>query len=160
MKIVAFLQNAWYREPDRVRTIASRMPRARSERFLRSVHTYALHQSHTGRILRQTFGELYERITWAEASPQIGNHSSSRFPADLDHMAAILDSFAPQFVLAFGCVARDAVTELCASRDMIPPFLGPHPACRKKDTTERLRTMAANLRLVISMSKRPEAAPV
>ena len=138
MKILAFLQNQWVRDPKRLAAMIERTPAAR-ERFL----MYALFQSHTGNRLKQVFGEDCMEWNWDNASPQIGGHSSSCFPADPEHIKAVLEEHQPDVVLTFGKVASDALRKTC---DHFKLIAGPHPAARQDNVMAKLEKMADSLK--------------
>lgn len=133
MKILGFLQNQWMRNPQRAREIMKRTPEARP-RLLK----YALFQCHTGHRLREVFGEEMEHWDWDNASPEIGEFSSARFPADHVHIRTVLERYEPDIVLAFGRVAERALRQIDGNFELL---CGPHPAARGDDVMERLRTM-------------------
>ena len=140
MKILAFLQNQWVRDPKRLMAMIERTPAAR-ERFLK----YALFQSFTGHRLEQVFGEECMGWNWDNASPQIGSHASSCFPPDPEHIKSVLDKHEPDVVLAFGRVAEKALRSIGGDFKLIS---GPHPAARGADVISRLECMAQELALL------------
>lgn len=138
-KVLAVLQNQWFRDPEKVKAIIARTPAAR-----RKIITYSLFAGcRTGRVLRDVFGvERCRSIVWEEASPEIGGHASSVFPADTAHLRAVLDCVRPSIVLAFGKIACDALSRMVDGHDLV---VGPHPVARGADTLPRLRIMASCL---------------
>lgn len=120
MKIVAFLQNQWFKDPEWAKQMLQRYPR---HRFL---HCTLFMGCKTGQNLRIAFGDLCEEIYWEEVSREIGGHSSSAFPPDLEHISAVLDQQRPDVVLAFGKIATKGV-KACWQGRMIEY---PHPAAR------------------------------
>ena len=140
MKIVAFLQNQWVNDPERLRQMIARTPAVRT-RFL----MYALFQSFTGKRLKQVFGEECMEWEWDEASPKIGGYSSSSFPADPEHIRSVLAEHEPDVVLTFGKTAEKALKKIAGDIKLIS---GPHPAARQNDVLERLREMAQELALL------------
>ena len=139
MTIVAFLQNQWMNDPEKVLAMIERTPKARP-RLIK----YALFQSFTGSRLKQVFGEDCVHWVWDNASPQIGSMPSSCFPADPSHIKAVLEEHKPDVVLAFGRVASKALQKLCQCK----LITGPHPAARQDDVMSRLERMAAELEAV------------
>lgn len=141
MTVLAILQNMWFRDPGRVRLLLERNPAAR-DRVIR----YALFAGClTGRRLKQVFGQDWcDEIHWEEASPQIGAHASSVFPADPFHIRAAIDRLAPSVVLAFGKVAEGGCRSALAN---LRPglIIGPHPAARGPDTMLGLMKMRTEL---------------
>lgn len=97
----------------------------------------------TGQVLKSVFGEtLCRRIIWEEASPEIGNHPTSAFPADVVHLNIVLEEINPDLVLAFGRIATDALEALVPKTILIT---GPHPTARGADTFSRLELMRNQL---------------
>lgn len=129
MTTLAFMQNQWFREPERVRQLFMRLPDKRNELIRRLLFSGCL----SGRHLQSWLGmELCERIIWEEASLEIGGFSASRYDADLNHMKSTILKFEPTIILCFGKVASDGVKRLldgdvCNVHTIL--FL-PHPASR------------------------------
>lgn len=141
MKILAFLQNMWVRDPERVKFTIARD----GEEFRRRFMTYALFAGClTGRRLKAAFGERCEDIVWEEVSREIGGKSSSVFPPDFKHIYQRLDEEQPSVVMAFGKIACDAMPCAISHRN-IKVILGPHPAARHQTVTQELAAMAAEL---------------
>lgn len=152
MKIVAFLQNQWFNDPDGARRLFEKprdgmAPEALRERLIAS---FLFMGCLTGRRLRTAFGEGWtEQIIWEEVSREIGGKSSSAFPADLHHICDVLDRHRPTHVLAFGRIASDALKQHFSgfvfqnySFDLIT---GPHPAARHATVMSELRSMREQL---------------
>lgn len=144
MKIVAFLQNQWFNNPERVRQIFLRQPEAREFYIAAFLFMGCL----TGRRLQKVFGEqLCEQIIWEEQSPQIGGKASSKFPADACHIRRVIAKHKPDIILAFGQSAKDALLEIRregSCHESIATWkliIGPHPAARMKDLPARLEAM-------------------
>lgn len=152
LPVVGFLQNQWVRGG-----ISPRLERAFAERpkFRRDMLDRLLFGGcTTGRRLRSHFGRAAcDAIRWDEASPQVGSQSSDVFPADPDHIRAVLAEERPAIVLAFGKVATDALPPLLPSGARL--IVGPHPAARMPDINDRLDAMAKQLRAAL---RRLEAA--
>jgi hypothetical protein len=146
MKILAFLQNQWFRDPVRVRAIYDRNPELRNELIRRFLFGGCL----TGRRLLTALGEdlCRQHITWEEISPEIGGHSSSKFPADLDHITAAIRKFDPDLILAFGSIAQDALKRTTSVRPRTIIF-GPHPAART-NPMPRLNEIGQELRTIVN----------
>lgn len=135
MKVLAILQNQWFKDPDRVRATLERHPEAR-----RRMIAFALFAGcKTGRVLKSIFGNRCDSIVWEEASPEIGGHAASVFPADVAHLRRILDEVNPDIVLAFGVIAGRAMAALVDADRLI---VGPHPTARDADVCARLKIMA------------------
>ena len=138
MKVLAFLQNQWLNEPKKALAMIARTPQVRT-RLIK----YALFQSYTGMRLKQIFGDECVECDWDNASPQIGSRSSSCFPADPEHIKAVLEEHRPDVVLTFGKVATDALKKTCDNFKLIA---GPHPAARQHNVMARLEKMADTLK--------------
>ena len=146
MKTVAFLQNQWVRDPERVRRAIALA--GAPQRYRRRFIACALFNGClTGRRIVDAFGEVFldrAQIIWENASPQIASKASGAFPPDVDHMAAVLKEEQPVAVLLFGAkairgykAAARSVGDLCAA-----VFSGPHPAARRVATRYELHQMA------------------
>ena len=150
MKILAFLQNQWFKDPKRVKEIYARNPNRRqllNARFL-------LYRSLTGKRIEKTFGKLIDEIIWENASPEIGGRSNTRFKADLDHMYKIIEEEHPDVILAFGMVASQAMIDMKEDHDATKEFkliCGPHPAARYP-VIDELRKMKRKLKRLIRRS--------
>lgn len=133
MKVLAFLQNQWFKEPDRIREIYARHPDKRNHFIAQFLFMGCL----SGRRLKTALGqELCDRIIWEEASPEIGGKSGARFQADHDHIKRAIIKHDPDVILVFGEVARPTVETIAAELKreygfLIPILVGPHPAARK-----------------------------
>lgn len=140
MKVLAVLQNMWVKDPDSVRRMIERTPKAR-----RRLICYSLFAGcRTGRVLRQVFGEdCSRRFVWDESTREIAGNPRDTFPPDLAHLRAVLDEVKPDVVLAFGRIASNALTALVTADKLLT---GPHPTARQPDTIARLYRMAENLR--------------
>lgn len=147
MKIVAFLQNQWFKDPEGVARMFAENPKRR-ERY---ISAFLFMGCLTGRRLQQVFGEeLCDQIVWEEISPEIGGHASSKFPADPAHIERVLRKHAPDVVLAFGKLAGDGLLSTLSNprlRELPHGFkilYGPHPAARN-GAIEGLRKMKSEL---------------
>lgn len=129
MKIVAFLQNLWVRDPIKVKAMFERYP-AKREWMLRFM---LFRGGRTGKLLRQHLGDdLVERIVWEESTKQIAGTSSDAFPPDIEHIAEVIARHQPEHVVGFGKVAccgiQSALTQLPGVK-LETHFL-PHPCAR------------------------------
>lgn len=143
-KVLAFLQNQWFRDPGRVKAIYERHPEMRNDLIRRYLFMGCL----TGRRLEAAFGEdRCAEIVWEESSPEVGGHASSRFPPDAKHIANAIIQHKPDVVFAFGKIAADGVLSAMREIETYPTPLsfrfmtGPHPAARQ-NPMPRLREMA------------------
>lgn len=139
MKVVAIMQNQWFKNPASAeRTLANcvaqRGPAGREWFIARMLFMGC----RTGQILQACLGEEWcERIVWEEASPKIGGHAASKFPADRAHIEEVIRRHSPRVLLAFGKVAADPVVRLCGLGCTY--ILLPHPCARGVDTREPIR---------------------
>jgi hypothetical protein len=139
MTILAFLQNMWVRDPERVKASIALY----GEEHRRRLITYALFAGcRTGRRLRVAFGpETCKRILWEEASPEISGDPRKVCRPDHDHIRRVLLFHRPDIVLAFGHLASAALAGLWDG----PLISAPHPAARQTDVVLRLNEAAAKL---------------
>lgn len=136
MKIVAFLQNQWFKNPDRVKRLMDRNPEAREWYIKKFLFMGCL----TGRRLQGAFGEeLCSEIVWEETSRNIGGASNSVFPADEQHIEKVIEKHNPEIILAFGKVAQNGLW--CKSRG-VPVFNFPHPAARGEKSLQDFQQRA------------------
>lgn len=126
MKILAFLQNQWFRDPEAARAAFARHPDRRND----LIRLYLFMGCLTGKRLRQVFGDLCEEIIWEECSTEIGGKSSTAFPPDLNHMRAAIAKHAPRVVLVFGSLAQGATSTIFREFPGLQFIYGPHPASR------------------------------
>lgn len=127
-KILAILQNQWFRNPGQVKAIYQRYPEQRN----RLIRDFLFMGCLSGKRLMSALGEeLCYQIIWEEASPEIGSYSGSNFGADLVHIRSAIKKHSPEIVVAFGKIAGDAVRLIEAEKKIKLNFLyGPHPAAR------------------------------
>lgn len=156
MKTVAFLQNQWFKNPDKARQVFARNLDLREKLIARYLFAGCL----TGRRLREVFGDLCNQIVWEETSANVGGHAASRFPPDASHMARVIVKHRADAVLFFGSVAQKGMTIIendclidvellrlpLAERyyDGFQVIRGPHPAARNR-AVEGLRKMLTEL---------------
>lgn len=143
MKILAFLQNQWFRDPARVKKIYDARPTKRRELNRAFLFAGCL----TGRRLRTAFGaDLCRQIVWEEISPQVGSKSHHAFPPDHEHIKRVIEEEKPDYILVFGRIAESGVAPHAVGRTYM---ICPHPAARDADVPERLKTAADHLRDII-----------
>jgi hypothetical protein len=143
MKIVAFLQNMWVRDPDRLKRAIERD----GEELRIRMMEYALFAGCvTGRRLKSAFGELVEDIVWEETTREIADNPKTIFPAQPEHIKAVLEKYQPDVVLTFGKIAADAVKPLWSGRIICAP----HPAARQSDVPTRLLAAASELKSMLT----------
>lgn len=114
MKIVAFLQNPWFRSNTDPRLIEK-------YRVDPEFHRRVLLMSATGHALYAAFGpKLYHEIIWDNANPRHGHTRRAALPADVDHMKIILTLHRPDIILCFGRQAQMGMNKLMNRR--VVPF--------------------------------------
>ncbi|HEY1772456.1 MAG TPA: hypothetical protein VGH91_04610 [Gammaproteobacteria bacterium] len=143
--VLAFMQNQWFRDPERVeKLLASGIIKNRRDFIRRAL--FAGCQS--GRTLRAVFGkELCQQMIWEEASPRIGGYASSKYEPDPAHIMKAIVEVNPVVVIAFGVVARRGLEGI--RQDVI---YAPHPAARH--ATARAELADARDRLLLRMQRR------
>lgn len=149
MKILAIMQNQWFKHPARMKRMLETTFKGDRERFIKKLLFFGCR---SGKNLRAAFGEeLCDSIIWEEASTEMGGKASSSFPPDPDHIARVLNKHKPDVVIPFGKTALAGLLAsvqagLLGSQDFI--VIGaPHPAARQPDVMARLREIAARLRI-------------
>lgn len=120
MKILAFLQNPWFRPGTQPRHIKMY---AENQDF----HRRVLLLSATGRALIRAFGaELYHKIIWENANPRHGHDRRAKMPHDIGHMAGVIVRHRPDLILCFGDEAKNGMKKLMS--EPWPNVLhAPHP---------------------------------
>lgn len=146
MKTVAFLQNMWVRNPERVKRQIERDTTGKlRERLIK----HALFAGClTGRRLRQAFGDLCDTIIWEEASPVIADNPRDYYPPDPDHIRAVLDKHHPDAVLCLTRRGFEYIYAICREwRGLNLIFVSaPHPAARGSFVVGDLQEAARRLR--------------
>lgn len=146
MKILAFLQNQWFKDPERMTRIYAKCG-GDLDKIAQLDATYLFFGCLTGRRLRTAFGEeLCDQIVWANASPKLAGKSSGAFPADPEHMKRMIRHFDPGIVLTFGKIAAEGlqqtVPRLERSHVDFVTIAAPHPAARHKGVCMELAAAA------------------
>lgn len=147
--ILAFLQNMWFKDPDKARAVFARNPTRRNQ----LIGTYLFMGCLTGRRLEAVFGDICDEIIWEEISPDIGGKSSTAFPADPLHIKASIVLHNPNVILVFGKIAEDAIRNGDCIPELYQPITviyGPHPAARS-GAIEGLRQVKKSLDELISL---------
>jgi len=159
-QILGFLQNqyaAGQKDADEWSAIYESVPQVRR----RIISKYICHgHSLTARRLQKAFGENIEQFAFENASPLVGTHSSSRFAADSEHMASVIEEVKPVLVVTFGKVAEEGLYFLlnCDKWTMERSLFLPHPAARGTDDWERdgwNERVKAKLRSVLNTDLAP-----
>lgn len=118
MKILAMLQNPWFKPGTRQEVI----DRFRDdEAFMRRL----LLRSKTGKRIVASVGEHLTMMQFCDASPIHGFTSNSCNKADIDHIKQQIERHNPDIVICFGRIAGDGVDCLNGVYQIIKT---PHPA--------------------------------
>lgn len=154
-RVVAFLQNQWFKNPDAARRTYQQHAGDNLECQARLHAMFLFMGCLTGRRIKKVFGDAVDWIVWENVSKEIGGQSSSAFPADPAHMVRVIEHYKPKIVLAFGRIAKDALLNLGDSKHLFAapvPFtliVGPHPAARGAEVPDQIRVMAENFRVAV-----------
>ncbi len=157
MKIVAFLQNQWWRDPEGVKKrIANH---ATPEEFRRRLIVWGLQGCKTGRVLEKRLASVigpisFKKIHWENSSREIGGKSASSFPANIEHMEKVINKQLPDVILVFGKIAQQGLNLLTVAPH-IAILEAVHPASRGSLLTLDLMAMA--LKVIIASRKRTGA---
>lgn len=149
-KIVCFLQNQWFKNPERIKAMIEKHEHHETPEECREFYlkTFLFFGCHTGRMLKKAFGEeLCQEIVWEEQSPILGGNANSKFPADYKHIGAVLQRHQPTHVIALGTMAKEALTLMKMQMSVNWILLkGPHPAARGNGILALLQDLAAKLK--------------
>lgn len=147
MKIIAFLQNQWFNDPEGVKAMLDRQRECGEytqeqmrERVRRRLIHYALFAGClTGRRLKKAFGELTSTIIWEEASRVISGNARDFHPPDEHHIKNVLATEKPDVILSFGKANRTVFERLCPrpTSDIHVIYM-PHPAARQATVPQEL----------------------
>lgn len=157
MKIVAFLQNQWWHDPEGVKKRIA--DHADPEVFRLRLISYGLSICTTGKRLEKYLlpaiePETFKEIHWENSSREIGGRSASSFPADPKHMREVLNVQQPNVVLCFGKIARKGMDNLIVA-PKIAVLYAVHPASR--GSLDTLKHMARDLKILIEDRRRSNA---
>lgn len=143
VKILAFLQNQWFSDPDGVRQMLARHDKdiERRERVRRRLIHYALFAGClTGRRLRKIFGALCDSIIWEEGSREVGGKASAFFPPDAPHILATVAAEQPDVVLCFGASNKKVFEKHFPwPSSSLRVIYFPHPAARHESVMRELQ---------------------
>lgn len=152
MKIVAFLQCLWVKQPERVAAMLDdhekRYPKMGRERMLERLLFIG---GRTGQVLTDGLGDEWcSAIVWEESTRKIAGHSSGSFPPDLVHMRAVLDKHQPDVVITFGKVAYNGIDRLFKKQleryGAFPIWIeAPHPVARGVQIVMQLAKLKGEL---------------
>ena len=143
--ILAFLQNMWVRDPERVKRDIAKHGEELRLRYIE----YALFAGcKTGRNLKKAFGqELIDKIIWEETTREIAGDAKTIFPADLEHITKCFDVHKPEIVVTFGKIAEDSVSRAWCNLELRPIHLrAHHPASRNPASYQTLADVAEKLK--------------
>jgi len=142
MKVVAFMQCLWLKDPERGRETMQRMEaQGLRERFL---YRLLFHGGKSGRVLQATLHHWCERIVWEECTKEIGGNSGAVFLPDPVHMKAVIAKHNPTHILSLGKVASGAVESLKPNLFGAQHLKAVHPAARQH-AIKSLRSVFAQL---------------
>jgi hypothetical protein len=146
MIILGFMQNMRVRDPGRVMAVIESVPPVEQYAFrLGLIRRFLFAGGKIGKELRLAFGPLCEKITWDEASSEIGERPSKICAPVKAHARFAIDYHHPDIVITFGRIADQALIGAWFGKQIIAP----HPASRFLDTRERLRRAAHELEELI-----------
>ncbi len=143
MKVLAFMQNMWVKNPEKVKASIERMHFTKRDEYRRRLIHYLLFAGCvSGRRLRAAFGDLCDEIIWDEASNEIaGDPKTICFPVPR-HIECAIEHYNPDIVITFGKLAGDAVEKIWGTETIRVC----HPAARQPDTIHKLKAAADLLR--------------
>lgn len=142
MIILAFLQNLWVKEPDRVKKLLELYPDKRNIILKKLLFK----GGKSGRVIRCAFGpDLIDKIIFDECTKEIAGDSKTICPPDNGHISYTINMIDPDVIVTFGNIAYKAVSSI-TKRKIIKCM---HPAARHKHTFLQIKTGAAELRELI-----------
>lgn len=148
MKILAILQNQWFKEPEKIRKLYARRPDDRN--WL--IKQFLFMGCRSGARILKAFGDDWIAVmTFEEASPMIHGSPNTPVKPDGAHVRAALEIHTPDIVLLFGKVAQEAYRLAHHTpgggvrTDHIRVISGPHPAARHSTVQNELDSMRTEL---------------
>lgn len=142
-KIVAYLQNPWFKPGVHQRHVAL-------YRNDQKFHRLVLLHSATGRALERAFGsELYNHIHWDNANPLHGTERDAVFPPDAEYMAHVLLAQRPDIVLLFGKQAQGGWDKMARPSNDHIVLRSVHPMARGS-AARHLEKIVRDLKMLIS----------
>jgi hypothetical protein len=159
MKVVAFLQNMWVRDPRHVAKMNGEDPLTELRETLIRYCLFA--GCLTGRRLKKAFGEPWcDAIIWQEASPIVDSNPKRYHAPDESHIRAVLTKHEPKIVLCFTKAGEPVVKDVLTKHFTITHFIAAvHPAARGKDTEAKLKQASDTLNLLAFASEAILAEP-
>lgn len=166
MKIVAILQNQWFKDPQRAKHQLETTFKGDREKFIR---IWLFYRCLTGRRLRIELGEdLCDEIVWEECSKLVGAFGASKFPADIEHLRMVIQKHQPKLIIAFGKLAQDGVTSavirdtgnlkqhgdrMLGEPENCKIIFSPHPAARGTEKLAEFRRAMAEVKNCVAKDK-------
>jgi hypothetical protein len=165
MKIVAFMQNMWLKNPASFHRGMDSYAgdEIRAEAYRRRIIHYALFAGClTGRRLKAAFGEeLCKQIVWDESTREVADNPKTVFPADLIHIRKVINQEKPDVILSFGGIAAKAVHIVLVGMMAeeasfnIRHITSSHPAARQPETVVRLKEVGDALNKLVGQPVAP-----
>lgn len=153
--IVAFLQNMWVRDPDRIKKQIAELG---EDYRTRVIHFALFRGCVTGRRIEKAFSEtLVDQIVWEETTREIAGDPRTIFPAQPEHISAVIRKYQPRAIITFGKIAQEAVVSVLTGHGILDDgklwtgclIHAPHPAARQADVPARLEDAAKLLRFYL-----------
>jgi hypothetical protein len=111
MKILAFLQNMWVNEPEKVKELV------KTTDWNRLVYWFLFRGCKTGQVIKQVFGELANKIIYDETTREIAGDPKTTFKPDLKHMHLSILKHKPDIIITFGKIAENAMMEYLCNKE-------------------------------------------
>lgn len=109
MKIVAFMQNPWFR----LDTPKEAIDRYRTDQ---EFHRRLLGETMSGNRLRIAFGEhWFKEIWWDNANPKHSDVASGMMDPDIAHIERVIKEQEPNLIITFGAQAKKGVERSVAA---------------------------------------------
>src|SRR5690348_11271099 len=114
MKVLAFLQNMWVRNPDRVRRM---IESDETGEFRSRLIEYALFAGClTGRRLKAALGQAWcDRIIWEESSPVVTGKASDCPLPDAEHIRKTIAKHGPHAIVCLSSPALETIRKTVAT---------------------------------------------
>lgn len=158
MVVLAFLQNMWVKDPEKVQQSLDR--HLDNPMFWNRMTKGLLFSGcKTGRVLIQTFGtDLIENIIFDECTKEICNNPKTIPTPDLIHIETTLLRLKPDIIITFGKIAFNTINnftpELQARTILNYRIIeAPHPAARQPITINKLREVAEKLKAIMALEE-------
>ena len=153
MTILAFFQNMWVESPKAVYKMLDRN-KDNPMFWNQTCKNLMFMGCKTGRVLRQAFGDLADKMIYDECTKEICNNPKTIPKADYKHIRETIKRIKPEIIITFGEVAFKAVNwEHGRLRNPAVLIKCPHPAARQVDTATTLRMTAEAIQEYIKYNK-------